>query len=62
MESCVEKTDLLERQARKLRRRIEDHLRHSPPDVLIKAAHLCGISIPKILMKSYDTDNLSSDE
>jgi hypothetical protein len=46
--------ELLEKQARKLRRRIEDFLRHSTPDVLIKIADVCGIKVPKKLRDIYE--------
>ena len=45
--------DLLEKQKRKLRRRIEDYLRHTAPQTLIRVADLCGIPVPKTLRDEY---------
>lgn len=45
--------DLLEKQLRKLRRRVEDFLRHTSPEILIKIADVCEIHIPQTLRNRY---------
>lgn len=45
--------DLTEKQLRKLRRRIEDYLRHTTPKELINIAEICNINVPKHLRNKY---------
>lgn len=52
-------SDLLEKQTRKLRRRIEDFLRHTTPAILIKIAVICGISVPKALRYKYGETHMN---
>jgi len=49
----VSDSDLTNKQLRKLRRRIEDLLRHTTPFMLIKIANLCGVNVPKALREKY---------
>lgn len=50
--------DLIEAQKRKLRRRIEDFLRHTTPDVLIRIADACDIHVPKLLRENVGEEHL----
>jgi len=52
----VTESEILEKQTRKLRRRIEDFLRHTTPAVLIKIAYICGISVPKVLRDKHEEE------
>ena len=45
--------EVIEKQLRKLRRRIEDFLRHTTPDILIRIADICKINVPKTLRDRY---------
>lgn len=47
---------LIETQLKKLRRRIEEFLRHTTPKVLIIVADTCGIKVPKTLRDRYKED------
>lgn len=49
-------SELNERQLRKLRRRIEDFLRHTTPIMLIKLADICNITVPQKLRDRYRDD------
>ena len=42
-----------ENQIRKLRRRIEEFLRNTTPEMLIKIADACNIKVPENLRKRY---------
>lgn len=46
--------DQSELQTRKLRRRIEEFLRNTTPEMLIRVAELCRIKVPKSLRKTYE--------
>lgn len=46
-------SEITEKQIRKLRRRIEDFLRHSTPLTLIKIADICDIKVPQKLREIY---------
>jgi hypothetical protein len=43
----------VENQLRKLRRRIEEFLRNTTPEMLIKIADICMINVPESLRKRY---------
>jgi len=45
--------DLENNQIRKMRRRIEEFLRHSTPDILIQIALICHIQVPQKLKDKY---------
>lgn len=45
--------DLEHNQLRKMRRRIEEFLRHTTPDILIRTALICKITVPDKLKKKY---------
>ena len=53
----AEQTDFM---LRKLRRRLEEFLRNTTPEMLIKVANVCRIKVPKKLsdrfIKKDDTD------
>jgi len=49
----VSNSELTEKQVRKLRRRVEDFLRHTTPITLIKIADICGIKVPQNLRDKY---------
>ena len=46
--------DQAELQTRKLRRRIEEFLRNTTPEMLIRVADLCRIKVPKKLRDKYE--------
>lgn len=46
-------TDQAELQTRKLRRRIEEFLRNTTPEMLIRVANLCRIKVSKTLKDKY---------
>jgi hypothetical protein len=41
-------------QIKKMRRRIEEFLRSTTPDSLIKIADICGVHVPKNLRDRYE--------
>lgn len=45
--------ELKELQLKKLRRRIEDYLRHASPEVLVKIGEFCNIQIPNKIKRVY---------
>jgi hypothetical protein len=49
--------NLIERQLIKLRRRIEQFLRHTTPNILIRIADVCKIKVPKTLRDQYEEDD-----
>jgi len=51
--------DQSELQTRKLRRRIEEFLRNTTPEMLIRVAELCRIKVPQSLRKKYEVKDKS---
>jgi len=47
-------TEQNELMMRKLRRRIEEFLRNTTPEMLIRVANLCRIKVPKKLRDKYE--------
>jgi len=45
--------DLENNQLRKMRRRIEEFLRHCKPEILVQLALICKIQVPKKLIVKY---------
>lgn len=45
--------DMVDTQLRKLRRRIEEFLRNTTPEYLIKIAGMCNIQVSETLKKRY---------
>lgn len=43
----------VENQLRKLRRRIEEFLRNTTPEMLIKVADVCKLNVPESLRKRF---------
>jgi 5,10-methylenetetrahydrofolate reductase len=46
-----------ELQTRKLRRRVEEFLRNTTPEMLIRVANLCRIKVPKKLRDKYEVND-----
>ena len=44
---------MIDTQLRKLRRRIEEFLRNTTPEMLIKIADICKVHVPENLRKRY---------
>jgi len=44
---------MLDNQLRKLRRRIEEFLRHTTPEMIIKVAEICNIKVQKDLKNNF---------
>ena len=49
--------DLEYNQLRKMRRRIEEFLRHCKPEILVQIALICKIQVPKKLIVKYCESN-----
>jgi hypothetical protein len=49
--------DHTDNQLRKLRRRVEEFLRNTTPEMLIRIADLCKIKVPDNLRKRYVSPN-----
>jgi len=45
--------EIAENQLRKLRRRVEEFLRNTTPEMLIKIADVCNIKVPDNLRQRY---------
>ncbi len=46
-----------ENQIKKLRRRVEEFLRNTTPEMLIKVADVCKIKVPESLRRRYTSRN-----